>query len=85
MVVAAWNVPPERPEVRIEIDAEGSIRSVSALRWRGERGYVPCGCRVLAERRFGDYVVPSRLAVGWWFGTPRYAPFFEAEILSAAT
>jgi len=27
--------------------------------------------------------IPSRLTVGWWFGTPRYAPFFEATLLDA--
>ena len=36
-----------------------------------------------AERRFGDVVVPSQVTVGWWYGTPRYKPFFEATILSA--
>jgi hypothetical protein len=30
----------------------------------------------------GDVLVPSSITVGWWFGTPRYAPFFEAEILT---
>jgi hypothetical protein len=25
-----------------------------------------------------------RRAVGWWFGTPRYRPFFEASILAVA-
>jgi hypothetical protein len=42
--------------------------------------YIPCGCDVHAERRFGDLLVPSRLTVGWWFDTPRYAPFFTAHI-----
>ena len=36
-----------------------------------------------AGQRFGDLVLPSRVTVGWWFGTPRYEPFFEATILSA--
>jgi hypothetical protein len=27
---------------------------------------------------------PVRRSVGWWFDTPRYAPFFRAEI-SAVT
>jgi hypothetical protein len=83
-IVASWSVPPEYPEVRIAIDAEGAIRSVSALRWNGEHGYVPCGAHVERERRFGAYVLPARVTVGWGFGTPRYAPFFEAEITSAA-
>jgi hypothetical protein len=29
-------------------------------------------------------VLPSSASVGWWFDTPRYAPFFRAEI-SAVT
>jgi hypothetical protein len=33
-----------------------------------------------AERRFGDLVVPSELTVGWWYGTARYSPFFQATI-----
>jgi hypothetical protein len=83
-IVAAWDVPPERPEVRMHIDARGAVVTASAMRWgdtgHGGHGYVPCGCEVHAEARFGDVVVPSRFTVGWWFGTPRYAPFFEAEI-----
>jgi len=88
LIVASWDVPPERPEVRLHIDGNGALRSASALRWgklgRGTVGYVPCGCEVWAERRFGDLVVPSRVTVGWWFGTPRYKPFFEAEITELA-
>jgi hypothetical protein len=84
LIMCAWDVPPERPEVRIRIDGGGAVRSVSALRWgnAGQRefGYIPCGCEVRAERRFGDLVIPSSLTVGWWFATPRYAPFFEADI-----
>lgn len=84
VVVAAFDVPPERPEVRMRIGPDGAVRSVSALRWgnAGQRayGYIPCGCEVHAERRFGAVVVPSSVTVGWWFGTPRYAPFFEAEV-----
>jgi hypothetical protein len=85
-IVAAWDVPPERPEVHLRIDGEGAVHSASALRWgnAGQKafGYIPCGCDVRAERRFGDLVVPSAVTVGWWFGTPRHAPFFTAEIRS---
>jgi hypothetical protein len=84
VILASLDVPPERPELRLRIDADGALRSASALRWgnAGQRayGYIPCGCEVRAERRFGDVTVPSTIAVGWWFGTSRYAPFFEAEI-----
>ena len=57
---------------------------MSALRWGNAGGNtfraVPFGGEIHAERRFRDLVPPSRASVGWWFDTPRYAPFFHAEI-----
>ena len=83
-IVGRFDLPPEHPEVHARIDARGALMSVSAMRWGNPGGqdfdYVPCGCEVHAERRFGDLVIPSSLTVGWWFGTPRYAPFFKARI-----
>ena len=80
-------MPPERPEVHLRIDDRGAVRSASALRWdngeHGLRGYIPCGGAVEAEQRFGGLVIASRVTVGWWFETPRWAPFFMADILSA--
>ena len=87
LIVATWDVPPERPEVHIRIDADGAVRSSCVMRWdngeHGRRGYIPCGGDVHAEKRFGNVVVPSRLTAGWWYGTPRYDPFFEVEIHAA--
>jgi hypothetical protein len=83
-LVGAWDVAPERPEVRLRLDEHGAVRTARVGRWRGDDdGYVPCGALVRAERRFGALTLPSRVRVGWWFGTPRFAPFFEAEILAA--
>ena len=82
--VASWDVPPERPELHLQIDDRGAVRGYHALRWgnvgQKEFGYTPCGCEVAAERRFGDFVVPSSITGVWWFATPRYTPFFRAEI-----
>ena len=84
IIVASFDLPPERPEVRLRIDEHGAIRAVTAHRWgnAGETSfrYIPFGGDVHAERRFGDLVLPCTLSVGWWFETPRYAPFFRAEI-----
>ena len=84
IIVAHFDLPPEHPEVRVRIDEHGAIRTVSALRWgnAGEKTfrYIPFGGEIHAERRFADLVLPSRASVGWWFDTPRYAPFFHAEI-----
>jgi hypothetical protein len=83
-IVARFELAPERPEVHARIDARGALVSVWALRWgdAGEKAfrYIPCGCQVHAERSFGELTIPSRLTVGWWFDTPRYAPFFEAHV-----
>ena len=84
LIVGRFDLSPEHPEVHARIDGRGALVTVSALRWgnAGGRtfGYIPCGCEVHAERRFGDLVVPSSLTVGWWFDTPSYAPFFKAHI-----
>jgi hypothetical protein len=84
-IVARWTVGPERPEVRIGIDEAGAVRSVCAARWgkvgTGRFQYIPFGGELAGERHFGPYLLPSRVSVGWWWGTPRYAPFFQAELL----
>jgi uncharacterized protein DUF6920 len=86
-LVARFDLAPERPEVDVRIDPQGAIKQVSGARWGpldGEGyGYIPCGCDVHAERRFGDVTIPSELTVSWRFGTPRQAPFFKAEITAA--
>jgi hypothetical protein len=78
---------PERPELHVTIDNDGAVQSVHLQRWgnAGEKtfGYIPFGGDILAEKRFGDFVLPARLRVGWWHGTERFSPFFEAEIISA--
>lgn len=78
---------PERPALHITIDDDGAVQSINLQRWgdtgRKTFGYIPFGGDVLAEKRFGDLVLPARLRVGWWHGTERFSPFFEAEIISA--
>jgi hypothetical protein len=88
LIVARWQLPPEEPEVRLDLDGDGSVRRAWVDRRDdgsyGRHGYIPCGALVKAERRYGDLVIPSDLVAGWWFGTPRWAPFFEAHIVSAS-
>jgi hypothetical protein len=79
VIVATWDVPPERPEVHLRIDGDGAVRNAWAQRRRGST-YAICGCEVHEERRWGDLLVPSRVTVGWDFGTPAYRPFFRAQI-----
>ena len=87
VVVARFDVPPEQAALRLGIDSAGAVRTVSIMRWsnagQDHFGPVPFGGVVHAERRFGDVVLPSEITVGWWYGTPRYEPFFEATIRDA--
>jgi hypothetical protein len=81
LIVATWDVPPERPELHIAIDADGAVRSWRAQRWRDAKtGYVAFGADVHAERRFDGLTVPSRLTAGWGHGSDRWAPFFRCEV-----
>jgi hypothetical protein len=83
-IVALVPTPPERVEVHLLLGGNGALLSAWAPRWgevgRDGFGYIPCGCEVLAEARFGELTVPSSVRVGWWWGTARYEPFFEAEL-----
>ncbi len=87
LIVARVDVPPENPDVALRISQTGAVRSVSLPRWgnvgQKEFGYIPFGGDIHAERRFADVVLPSQVTVGWWYGTPRYKPFFEAEVTAA--
>ena len=80
---------PSTPRSGCASTTHGALRTVSALRW-GNAGepafqYIPFGGEIHAERRFGDLVLPSSVSVGWWFGTPRYEPFFKALITDVAS
>jgi hypothetical protein len=81
LIIATWDIPPERPELRITVDRDGAVRSWRANRWRdGKTGYLPFGADVHAERTFGTLTVPSRLTAGWGHGTDGWAPFFRSEV-----
>jgi hypothetical protein len=83
LIVATWDVPPERPQLQIWIAPDGAVTSYRALRWRdGKSGYVPFGADVHAERSFGGATIPSRITAGWGHGTPTWAPFFSGEIVA---
>jgi hypothetical protein len=84
LIVAAFTVGPERPELHIRIDGAGAVRSYWAQRWHTSRdGYLPFGADIRAERRFGAVTIPSQATAGWWHGTEKWAPFFRCEVAAA--
>lgn len=76
--------------VRLSVDAQGQLTSVAMNRWGDQTedksfALIPFGGSLSEERRFGDYTIPTRVSVGWWYGTEKFADheFFRARITAA--
>ena len=83
LIVATWDVPPERPELHISIRPDGAVTSYWAQRWHDRKsGYLPFGADVHAERTVNGTNIPSRVTAGWGYGTSSWAPFFRGEIVA---
>lgn len=77
----------ETAVITYSIDAEGRLKTVSMPRWGNPEGgrfhYADCGGFVEQERSFNGYTIPTRIRVGWHFGTDRFEPereFFRATV-----
>jgi hypothetical protein len=84
---ARFSAHEETAEVDYWIDDNGRLKSVNMPRWGNPEGaefhYANCGGWVEDERTFGGYTIPSRLRVGWFFGTERFeteGEFFRVTI-----
>lgn len=79
------DIDGEEMEVRLTLDAKGRLRSVQTERWGNatdEKAFalIPFGGDIEEERQFGNMTIPTKMTVGWWYGTERYSPFFRATI-----
>ena len=77
----------QHTHLELSIDGQGRIFSISMLRWGDPEGYgysvLPFGGIVKDERTFGGFTIPSKLRIGWYFGTDRFEPegeFFRCTI-----
>jgi hypothetical protein len=77
----------ETAEVDYRVGEGGELQAASMLRWGNPDGgpfrYIPFGGVVEENRTFGGYTIPTRLRVGWYFGTQRFeseGEFFRATI-----
>lgn len=85
--VARFEVQGEKTELALSVDGEGRLRSVKTARWGnpggGEFRHEDFGAVVEEEGSFGGYTIPTRLRVGWYFGTERFEPegeFFRVTV-----
>jgi hypothetical protein len=78
---ARVTLPTIERSLTVTVDDEGAVESVETLRLDGDTGQMrPFGASIEAERTTDGVTIPSRLAVGWGFGTDEYEPFFRAEL-----
>ena len=80
-------VEGEEGPVTFGIDPAGRLESVVLPRWGNPEGgvcrYYPFGGIAEQEKTFGGFTIPTRLRVGWHFGTPRFdtnGEFFRCTI-----
>ncbi len=78
-VEAVVSAQGQTAALEIGIGNEGRVESLKLPRWGnpggGEFAEVPFGGVAEKERTFGGYTIPTRLRVGWFYGTDR----FESE------
>ncbi len=87
-IQANFQIDDEPITLTLNIDHDGKLLKVSLPRWgdkteTGNWQYLPFGAEVQAEETFDGYTIPSKIIVGWWFGTDNYSAFFQSTIKSA--
>ncbi|WP_205627134.1 DUF6544 family protein [Sandaracinus amylolyticus] len=77
----------ESGRIDYTIDAHGALREIVFDRWgdpdaTGTSSTFPFGGVIEDERTFEGFTIPSRVRVGWFFGTPRWeeGEFFRVTI-----
>jgi hypothetical protein len=84
---AHFKVRTDTQPLALTIDDKGGLKSVKLRRWGnpegGEFHDVDFGGVVEEEGTFGGYTIPTRVRIGWYFGTDRFEPdgeFFRATL-----
>ena len=80
----------ETGRLHLGFDERGGLRDFRMMRWGNPGGgpfrYQPFGGVVEEQRRFGGFIIPSRVRVGWGYGTSAWegGEFYRASIQDAA-
>ena len=88
---ALLTVEGEPGEVALTIDAAGRLQNLRMRRWGNPGGggfrYDDFGGTAEEEGTFDGYTIPTRLRIGWYFGTNRFeadGEFFRVTVDDAA-
>lgn len=89
-IEATLTVAGHTQTMTLKVDDDGRPQSLSLPRWGnpggGDFGLFPFGAILEEERRFGAFTIPTKLSVGWHFGTDRFkaeGEFFRCHINGA--
>jgi hypothetical protein len=84
---ASFMAQGEQAELDLTIDQTGQLKTAKLPRWGNPDGaehrYVDFGAMIEEEGTFCGYTIPTRLRVGWYFGTEQFeseGEFFRATI-----
>lgn len=84
---AHFNVRADTQPLALSIEDKGDLKSVKLQRWGnpegGEFHDANFGGVVEEEGMFGGYTIPTRVRIGWYFGTDRFeqdGEFFRATV-----
>ena len=84
---ASFILQGEPAKLDLTIDRTGQLKTAKLPRWGNPEGaehhYVDFGAIVEEEGTFCGYTIPTRLRVGWYFGSDRFeseGEFFRATI-----
>jgi Family of unknown function (DUF6544) len=89
---AVMDLHGDRLPIELTVDDEGIPQQFVMQRWNtggrdSEPGWQPFGGKFLTMGTYAGLTIPTRLAVGWWFGTPRFeaeGEFLRVHILKAS-
>lgn len=87
---ASFSLQGEKTELELTVSETGRIEQVNYPRWGNPEGgrfhYADFGGVLEEEGTFDGYTIPTRVRMGWYFGTERFeseGEFFRATIESA--
>lgn len=87
---ASFSAHGDTAEIDYDIRADGSLAAVGMQRWGNPGGGAfeleRCGGLIEREETIGGYTIPTRVRVGWYFGTSRFetdGEFFRVTIDTA--
>lgn len=91
VVRVTLNVNGQAAEMEFVMDESGCLRNMTMQRWGNPEGgqfhRASFGAIVEDESTFGGYTIPTKLRIGWYFGTQRFeaeGEFFRCTIDDAA-